>query len=124
MREYATVHTDQKAPETRLRPWLTASSERLLLRLVPSVCETAPEPLPVVPRRLLIVKVFGMGDSILIRSIVQRLRERHPNMQIGVLLGPATREVLTMEAWFRIHQYVPRQLNVGSALRMLADLRS
>ena len=53
------------------RPWLTASCERLLLRMMPSCSETVTGPLPTTPRRLLVVKVFGMGDSILIRSIIE-----------------------------------------------------
>lgn len=106
------------------RPWLTATCERLLLRMLPSVSETVTNPLPVIPRRLLVVKVFGMGDSILIRSIIEMLRERHPEMEIGVLVGPATREVMTVGESFRVHQYVPRKLSTWSALQILKDIRS
>ena len=106
------------------RPWLTATCERLLLRMLPSVSETVANPLPVIPRRLLVVKVFGMGDSILIRSIMGMLRERHPEMEIGVLVGPATREVMTVGESFRVHQYVPRKLSTWSALQILKDIRS
>ena len=106
------------------RPWLTATCERLLLRMLPSVSETVTNPLAVIPRRLLVVKVFGMGDSILIRSIIEALRERHPEMQIGVLVGPATREVMTVGESFRVHQYVPRKLSTRSALQILKDIRS
>jgi ADP-heptose:LPS heptosyltransferase len=106
------------------RPWLTATCERLLLRMLPSVSETVTNPLPAIPRRLLVVKVFGMGDSILIRSIIEMLRERHPEMEIGVLVGPATREVMTVGESFRVHQYVPRKLSTWSALQILKDIRS
>jgi len=106
------------------RPWLTATCERLLLRMLPSVSETVTNPLPVIPHRLLVVKVFGMGDSILIRSIIGMLRERHPEMEIGVLVGPATREVMTVGESFRVHQYVPRKLSTWSALQILRDIRS
>jgi ADP-heptose:LPS heptosyltransferase len=106
------------------RPWLTATCERLLLRMLPSVSETVTNPLSVIPRRLLVVKVFGMGDSILIRSIIGMLRERHPEMEIGVLVGPATREVMTVGESFRVHQYVPRKLSTWSALQILKDIRS
>lgn len=106
------------------RPWLTATCERLLLRMLPSVSETVTNPLPVIPHRLLVVKVFGMGDSILIRSIIGMLRERHPEMEIGVLVGPATREVMTVGESFRVHQYVPRKLSTWSALQILKDIRS
>ena len=106
------------------RPWLTATCERMLLRMLSSVSETVTNPLPVIPRRLLVVKVFGMGDSILIRSIIGMLRERHPEMEIGVLVGPATREVMTVGESFRVHQYVPRKLSTWSALQILKDIRS
>jgi ADP-heptose:LPS heptosyltransferase len=106
------------------RPWLTATCERMLLRMLSSVSETVTSPLPVIPGRLLVVKVFGMGDSILIRSIIGMLRERHPEMEIGVLVGPATREVMTVGESFRVHQYVPRKLSTWSALQILKDIRS
>jgi len=106
------------------RPWLTATCERMLLRMLSSLSETVTSPLPVIPGRLLVVKVFGMGDSILIRSIIGMLRERHPEMEIGVLVGPATREVMTVGESFRVHQYVPRKLSTWSALQILKDIRS
>jgi ADP-heptose:LPS heptosyltransferase len=106
------------------RPWLTASCERLLLRMAPTVCSAATNPLPSIPRRLLVVKVFGMGDSVLIRSIVERLRARHPALQIGVLVSPATRELMTTEGCSRIHQYVPRELSIRAALQMLIEIRT
>ena len=92
--------------------------------MLPSVSEAVTSPLPVIPRRLLVVKVFGMGDSILIRSIIEMLHERHPDIQIGVLVGPATREAMTVGALFRVHQYTPRKLSVWSALHILKEIRS
>ncbi len=92
--------------------------------MLPSVSEAVTSPLPVIPRRLLVVKVFGMGDSILIRSIIEMLHERHPDIQIGVLVGPATREAMTVGPLFRVHQYTPRKLSVWSALHILKEIRS
>lgn len=106
------------------RPWLTTACELLLLRMLPFAGETVTRPLRAIPLRLLVVKVFGMGDGILIRSIVEYLRNHHPEMQIGVLVGPATREVMTLGAPFRVHQYVPQKLSVRSALQILMDIRS
>ena len=117
------VATQSREPVTKIsRPWLTATCERLL-RILPASGETLTDALPTTPRRLLVVKVFGMGDSILIRSIIELLHERHPGMQIGVLVGPATREVMTAGASFRVHDYVPQKLSVWSALRTLRDIR-
>ena len=117
------VATQSREPVTKIsRPWLTATCERLL-RILPASGEKLTDALPTTPRRLLVVKVFGMGDSILIRSIIELLRERHPGMQIGVLVGPATREVMTAGASFHVHDYVPQKLSVWSALRTLRDIR-
>jgi hypothetical protein len=88
------------------RPWLTATCERLLLRVLPAASEIVTDPLPTIPRRLFVGKVFGMGDGILVRSIIELFHERHPNMQIGILVSPTTREVMTVEASFRVHQYI------------------
>ena len=108
----------------RQRPWMTAACERLLFRMLPAASEKCSGPLPRIPRRLLVVKVFGMGDSILIRSIMEMLHERHPDMEIGVLVGPATRELMTMGTLLKIHQYTARTLSVWSALTLLREIRS
>ena len=57
------------------------------------------------PRRLLIVKVNGMGDAVMIRSIIEHLRRRQPEIEIGVLVGRATSEVMTVGADFRVHEF-------------------
>jgi heptosyltransferase II len=57
------------------------------------------------PRRLLIVKVNGMGDAVMIRSIIEHLRRRRPEIEIGVLVGRATSEVMTVGADFRVHEF-------------------
>lgn len=85
--------------------------------------EKATLPLSAPPRSLLVVKVFGMGDSVLVRSILQHLHDKHPEMRIGVLVGPATRELMTLNNSFRVHQYAPGELSFSSALRTLGDLR-
>jgi ADP-heptose:LPS heptosyltransferase len=92
--------------------------------MLPSAREKITDPLPAIPRRLLVVKVFGMGDGILIRSILEYLHDHHPEMEIGILVGPATREVMTLGTTFRVHQYVPQKLGVCSALQTLMDIRS
>ena len=62
-------------------------------------------PFDVPTRRLLIVKVNGMGDSVMIRSIAEHLRQRRPDLEIGVVVGPATREVMTLNADFKTHVF-------------------
>jgi len=83
----------------------------------------AAEPLASVPRRLLIVKVHGMGDSVLIRLMIEQLKKRNPDIDIGVLAGPATREMLTMSTELRVHSYDQKALSMRSAYSALREIR-
>lgn len=74
------------------------------------------------PRRLLIVKFYGMGDSVLVRSIVEQLRKYHPQMDIGLLVGPATREVMTSGGSFRVHLYDPKAASTSSMLKLWLEI--
>jgi ADP-heptose:LPS heptosyltransferase len=76
-----------------------------------------------VPQRLLVVKVFGMGDGVLVRSLIEHLKARNPGLEIGVLLGPATRESLTLGANFWIHQYTQQKLTPRTAFNSLREIR-
>jgi len=71
----------------------------------------------------LIVKVHGMGDSVLIRLIIEQLKKRNPDIDIGVLAGPATREMLTMSTELRVHSYDQKALSVRSAYSALREIR-
>jgi heptosyltransferase-2 len=75
-----------------------------------------------VPRRILIVKVNGLGDAVLVRSIVEKIRHAHPEIQIGVLVDKATREVMTLGANFRVHHF-NRLKSYSDALRTLYEIR-
>src|SRR5271169_5844847 len=105
------------------RPRLTAAAERLLRMIGTGTARTAAEPLASIPRRLLIVKVHGMGDSVLIRLIIEQMRKRNPDMDIGVLAGPATREMLTMATDLRIHSYNQKAPIMRSACSVLREIR-
>ena len=82
---------------------MTHTCERLLSHLPWSSRNLAAQPLPSVPARLLVVKVHGMGDAVLVRAAIEHLRERNPSLRIGVLAGDATREVLTIGSEFTSH---------------------
>jgi heptosyltransferase-2 len=48
---------------------------------------------------------------------------RHPEMEVGVMVGPATRELMTLGAGFRVHQYTQQTLTVRSAIKCLREIR-
>lgn len=106
------------------RPWLTAGCERLLRRIAARRGSAAePAPLPRVPRRLLVVKVHGMGDGVMIRALLEHLRRRHPETEIGILAGAATREIMSTGTGFRIHSYRQKGLSLGAILRTAGEIR-
>jgi ADP-heptose:LPS heptosyltransferase len=106
------------------RPALTATCERALLRFLRSDSRVVNVvPLSTVPRRILVVKVHGLGDSVMVRSILEHFRRRHPDVDIGILAGPANRDVLTTGSNFHLHQYNQRTVSAGMILRTLSDIR-
>jgi heptosyltransferase-2 len=75
------------------------------------------------PRRLLIVKVHGMGDSVLVRAIIELLQREHPALEIGVMTGPATRELMTTGLGVRNHGYSQKRVTPASIASALRDIR-
>ncbi len=73
-------------------------------------------------RRILLAKLVGMGDAVLIRSLAEHLRGLRPDADIGVLAGPATREILGVNSSFRVHHYDPAGADRG-LLRTWAKVR-
>ena len=116
--------TAQWAVGRELQMWLTGVAERVLRRVTGGAHpDRDPVPLRRVPRRVLAVKVHGVGDSVMIRSLLESLARRHPEMEIGVLAGAANRELLGAGARFRIHTYSQRGLGAGAILRSAIELR-
>jgi ADP-heptose:LPS heptosyltransferase len=106
------------------RPALNALCERALLRaLRRNSLAASAIPLRTVPRRILAVKVHGMGDGVMVRSLLDHLQRRHPVVEIGVLAGPANRDVLTVDSKFHLHLYDRASLNLATILRTFADIR-
>jgi ADP-heptose:LPS heptosyltransferase len=107
------------------RPALTAMCERiLLLFLRKNSLAASARPLCTVPRRLLAVKVHGMGDSVMVRSLLEHFHRRHSSVEIGVLAGSANRDVLTTgSSSFHLHHYDQRNVSPAAILRTLRDIR-
>jgi ADP-heptose:LPS heptosyltransferase len=106
------------------RPALTAICERALRRVLKH--HRFPEnvsPLSTVPRRILAVKVHGLGDSVMVRSLLEHFRCRHPTVDIGVLAGSANSDVLTTGSSFQLHQYEQTKLSAETIVRTLAGIR-
>jgi heptosyltransferase-2 len=81
------------------------------------------QPLSRAPRRLLVVKVHGMGDAVLVRSVIEHLCRTNPRLEVGVLGGDATWEVLTLGSEFRLHRYSQKRVTMYSSLRMLDEIK-
>jgi heptosyltransferase-2 len=116
-------HQTATAANGAWRPWLTQTAERLLGCWPSASREPLSTALPFIPRRLLVVKVFGMGDSILVRSLIEHLAARNPEMEMGVLVGPATRESMALGANFGVHEYTQRTLTLRTAFNSLREIR-
>jgi heptosyltransferase III len=95
----------------------------MVARLAPSRSPEETRALLTAPRRVLAVKVHGMGDSVMIRSALEHVHQRYINAEIGVLVGPATREVMTRGSQFRVHQYDPGSLSVATVIAELRNIR-
>lgn len=113
----------REAPRSVPRPRLTSAVENLLLAFGVGEAKERVSTLARVPRRLLVVKVHGMGDGVLIRMIVQQLSELHPEMKIGVLGGAATREVMTLGSDWQFHAYGQKELTIRSALVLMREIK-
>lgn len=63
-----------------------------------------------------------MGDSVMIRSLLEHLHRRHPEMEIGVLVGPTTGAIMGMGSRFRLHRYEQKGLGVPAIVRSAIEL--
>lgn len=76
-------------------------------------------------RRVLLVKLVGMGDAVLVQSLAEHLQRVRPDLDIGVLTGPATREALGSNSKFAMHVYDPDGADQGiwRALSKIREIR-
>lgn len=82
-----------------------------------------PVPIKEPPRRVLIVKVHGMGDSVLVRALIELLRHTHPEVEIGVLVSPSTRELMTSGIPVRCHSYDQKQLSLSGFMMSRREIQ-
>jgi len=75
------------------------------------------------PGRLLIVKVHGMGDSVYIRALIELLQRIHPKVEIGVMVGSATRELMTAGLLVATHGYDQKKVTPRTIVSTWYDIR-
>lgn len=106
----------------RLNAWLRAG----LMLLGPKTAGVSAR-LPVVgpASRILFVKLVGLGDGVLARSIIEHLRSRHPGLGVGLLVGPSTAEVMGASSASTVHHYDPLGADQGivPAVRAIRAIR-
>jgi heptosyltransferase-2 len=68
--------------------------------------------------------VSGLGDAVMVRSIIEHLRRHNPELEIGVLTCPPTREALSCASNFAVHCYDPKRDNLLGLFRILREVRS
>lgn len=108
----------------RYRP-IHAISEKLLsltAALIPIGVKD--QPLGECPRKVLVLKFGGMGEAVLARSLVERLRQRNPNILFDFLVEKRTAEMMTCGSLGRVSTYSPGADGMGKALAILREIRS
>ncbi|MHB1952987.1 MAG: glycosyltransferase family 9 protein [Sulfobacillus sp.] len=108
----------------RYRP-VHAISEKLLAftaALIPAGVKD--QPVGECPRKVLVLKFGGMGEAVLARSLVERLRERNPSTSFDFLVEKRTAEMMTCGSQGRVSTYSPGADGMGKALATLREIRS
>ncbi len=108
----------------RYRP-IHAISEKLLALTAPLIPTGAKDqPVSERPRKVLVLKFGGMGEAVLARSLVERLRERNPFMTFDFLVEKRTVETMTCGGPGKTLMYSPGADGMGKALATLREIRS
>ena len=111
------------APVARGRRLRTVNNAiTALLRAAAAVRKPGdPPPITSAPRKVLFVKLVGLGDAVMVRSLAGHLQRALPEVEIGMLGGPATADVLGALPRVTVHQYDPANLDRGlrAGLRVL-----
>lgn len=75
------------------------------------------------PERLLIAKAAGLGDGVLVRALLVSLKLKHPSLELGLLVCPPTREILSCGIDARVHFFDPQHAGAASILRTVCEIR-
>jgi ADP-heptose:LPS heptosyltransferase len=106
-------------------PGLVYVCDALLRRLAPHLPQRVALPLIRRPRRLLVVKVNGMGDGVLVGSIIEHLMCRNPTMEVAVLAGAGTTaEAIKRPGIVRFHCYDTGAVGLRGIIRELRSIRA
>ena len=75
-------------------------------------------------RRLLVTSTGGLGDGVLVASLIQHLRECNPELEVGVLARFGARAALTTLPNVRVHDYELRGGRWSAWFALSRELRA
>src|SRR5579884_266683 len=96
-------------------------------RILAFITRLFPEPkeklLFQLPQKVLVLKFGGMGEAVLARSLMERLRERNPQILIDYLVEKRTVETMTCGSTGRVFMYSPSSDGLTKAFKTLGAIR-
>jgi len=97
--------------------------EKLVALIVQMLPEKSRQPIKQIPQRILVLKFGGMGEAILARSIIDRLKERNPRMTVDYLVEERTDEAMTCGSEQEVFRYSPGKDGLIQAIKTLFAVR-
>lgn len=116
------MNTRRQAITYRYR-FIHSLVENLVRVVVPCRETSVLDALECAPRKVLVLKFGGMGEAVLARSLVDRLRERNPSMNFGFLVERRTIETMTSGVMGESFAYSPRIDGIVRAFLLLWKIR-
>src|SRR5215467_385460 len=80
-------------------------------------------PVHLTRQKILVLKFGGMGEAVLARSLVDRIRERNPRVSIDYLVEERTAETMTCGNEGQVFRYSPVSHGLPEALKTLIAIR-
>jgi len=99
----------------------------LVEKMVAFIAKMLPErgslPVGCSPRRILVLKFGGMGEAVLARSLMDRLKERNPQISVDFLVEERTAETMTCGSRQNVFRYSPKSDGLLKAIKVLIAVR-
>ena len=94
-----------------------------LIGLAAPIISSSIRPLSTTNLNILVIKFGGMGEAVLARSLLERLRERNPGMSFDFLVEDRTEEMMTLGSEGIVFRYTPGKDGISRALKILRNIR-